>query len=362
MGLSIEKKVGGFFLIALFSLGVFIELVEDWNPFIGQRDYFTYFSSAVGIKLGDPVRIAGVEVGKVKSIAIEDSKVRIDFYVLDGNVIKTDSYAEIRQTNLLGGQFLGLTFGSADAQPLPSDSEIPSLEKSNIDQLISNFDRNQERVLGTLGDILEKSEGPIVEAAQRIENIVAKIDEGEGMLGKLVNDAALYDDLQNTVASLNQVLRRIENGEGTLGRLVNDSALYEETTATMANLRILSNSLREGEGTLGKLFTDDALYVDASDALAELRAITQKINAGEGTLGKLVNEDSLYIEGEKTLANLSSITTKINEGQGTLGKLVNEDDLYRDTQSAVKKVEKAVDAMGDSGPISVLGTAVGTLF
>lgn len=362
MGLSIEKKVGGFFLIALFTLGVFIELVEDWNPFIEQREYFTYFSSAVGIKLGDPVRIAGVEVGKVTSIGIEDSKVRIDFYVLDGNIVKTDSYAEIRQTNLLGGQFLGVTFGSADAEPLPYGSEISSLEKTNIDQLISNFDRNQERVFGTLGDILEKSEAPIVESAQRIESIVAKIDAGEGMLGRLVNDAALYEDLQFTVASLNQLLRRIESGEGTLGRLVSDPALYEETTATMANLRILTDSLRGGEGTLGKLFTDDALYADASDTLAELRGITRKINDGQGTLGKLVNEDSLYIEGEKTFANLSSITAKINEGQGTLGKLVNEDDLYRDTQSAVKKVEKAVDSMGDSGPISVLGTAVGTLF
>ena len=362
MALTTEKKVGIFFLVALFALGVIIELVEDWNPFAIEKDYRTYFVSAVGIKLGDPVRIAGVEVGKVRSISIEDSKVRIDFFVTGDTVLKTDSIAEIRQTNLLGGQFLGVTFGSVAAKELPPDSVVPSLEKTDIDQLISSFDRNQERVLGTLGDILEKSEGPMVDAVSRIDNIVAKIDQGEGMLGRLVNDAALYDDLQVTVASLKTLLARVEQGEGTLGRLVTDPSLYDETKATMANLHQLSESLKNGEGTLGRLMTEDKLYSDAAEALSSLREITVKVNEGSGTLGKLVNEDSLYIEGEKTLANLNSITSKINEGQGTLGKLVNEDDLYRNAQSTLKKVEKAVDGISDTGPISVLGTAAGTLF
>ena len=97
-------------------------------------------------------------------------------------------------------------------------------------------------------------------------------------------------------------------------------------------------------------------------ALSSLREITAKVNEGSGTLGKLLNDDSLYVESEKTLTNLSSITEKINEGQGTLGKLVNKDDLYRDAQSTLKKVEKAVDGISDTGPISVLGTAAGTLF
>ncbi|MCL2761216.1 MAG: MCE family protein, partial [Desulfuromonadales bacterium] len=53
---------------------------------------------------------------------------------------------------------------------------------------------------------------------------------------------------------------------------------------------------------------------------------------------------------------------KINTGQGTLGKLVNEDNLYRDTTAAMKKVEKAAESLSDSGPISVIGSIVGTLF
>ncbi|NIQ12751.1 MAG: MCE family protein, partial [Gammaproteobacteria bacterium] len=51
-----------------------------------------------------------------------------------------------------------------------------------------------------------------------------------------------------------------------------------------------------------------------------------------------------------------------DEGQGTLGRLVNEDDLYRDAKTTLHKVEKSVDGISDTGPLSALGVVLGTLF
>ena len=70
MAVSTEQKVGLFFLATLILLAVMIELVEDWRPFEDQYQYVSYFNYAVGLKVGDPVRIAGVDVGKVKKISI----------------------------------------------------------------------------------------------------------------------------------------------------------------------------------------------------------------------------------------------------------------------------------------------------
>src|SRR5512139_3175946 len=119
MAVSTEQKVGLFFLVSLIVLGVLIELVEEWRPFEKQYAYRTYFRSAVGLKIGDPVRVAGDDAGKVRNIGLEDSRVRVDFYVNDANVVREDSLAEIRQTNLLGGVFLGLDFGSLERPVLP---------------------------------------------------------------------------------------------------------------------------------------------------------------------------------------------------------------------------------------------------
>jgi phospholipid/cholesterol/gamma-HCH transport system substrate-binding protein len=314
------------------------------------------------LRNGDPVRLAGVEVGKIRDIRIDDGRILIDFYVEEGTTLREDSVAAIRQTNLLGGQVLGLDVGSPTNEVLPPGSVVQTQEGTNIDELVNNLDRNQERVLGVLGDILEETRGPFVDAMTRVDEIVQRIDEGEGTLGQMVNDPRLYHDLQGAAANLNAVLHRIENGEGSLGRLMTDDALYTDASKMIANLREVTDRVREGEGTMGRLLTDDGLYNNASDALAGVRDIAAKANAGTGTLGKLVNDEALYTEAHGALARINSIAAKIDDGQGTMGRLVNEDDLYRDARTTLNKVEKTVDGMADTGPLSALGVVLGTLF
>ena len=362
MTLSTEQKVGIFFLVALVALAVMIELVEDWHPFETQIDYHTHFHSAVGIKAGDPVRLAGVEVGKIRRISLEADKVRVDFYVVAGTDIREDSLASIRQMNLLGGQFLGLQFGSPQSPPLPAGAEIPSREGANIDQLITHLDENQERVFGTLGTMLEETRTSFVDAVARLESIATKVDKGEGSLGRLVNDPHLYEELTAAVTNIKEVSARLETGKGSLGKLLNDPALYDHVSQVAANLQDISQRLKAGEGSLGKLLTEDRFYNDASDALANIRDISGKVNRGEGSLGRLVNDDQLYQNTQQTMSRLASIAAKIDEGSGTLGHLVNDDDLYRDAKATLNKVEKAADGLNDSGTVSALGTVVGTLF
>lgn len=362
MALSTEKKVGLFFLLTIVALAVMIELVQDWRPFETRNEFKAYFKAAVGINEGDPVRLAGVEVGKIMTVGIEDNLVRIDFYVVDGTRIKEDSVAMIRQTNLLGGQFLGLDFGSEQSKVLPPGSAVQTREGANVDQLIANLDRNQERVLGSLGDMLEESRGPFVEAMTQIDSITRKIDQGEGTLGRIVNDPALYDEVQSAAANLQAILARIERGEGSLGRMLTDSTLYDNAAQSLANLNEISGRVKEGKGSIGRLLAEDDLYVNASDALANIRDVSAKANNGTGSLGKLVNDDALYEDSRAAMHRINSIATKIDDGKGTMGRLVNEDDLYRDAKTTLHKVEKAVDGLSDQGPISALGVVVGTLF
>src|SRR5690242_8738587 len=60
-----------------------------------QPTYYAQFADTGGIQSGDKVRIAGVDVGKVRSMTIEGDKVKIG-YSLDGTQIGTESRAAIR--------------------------------------------------------------------------------------------------------------------------------------------------------------------------------------------------------------------------------------------------------------------------
>ena len=333
MTLSTEQKVGLFFLFALIILAVIIELVEDWDPLRTQNAYHTFFTSSVGLKVGDPVRMAGVSVGKIDKISIDGLQVRVDFFVDEKTQIRTDSIARVRQMNLLGGQFLGLGFGTASMPVLPPDSTILSAEGTNIDQLITNLNKNQEELFGNMN------------------SIVSKIDKGEGLVGMLLTDTNLSKDIKAAVAALTRITTKLS-----------DSDAVTDLVETIDNLNVITAKLRNGEGTIGRLLTEEELYENVNNAFADLSAVAKKIRDGEGLLGKILTEDQAYDDLQRTLANLRSITDKIESGQGTIGKLVNDPDLYHDAKTTLNKLEKAADGLNDSGAVSALGTVAGTLF
>ena len=86
------------------------------------------------------------------------------------------------------------------------------------------------------------------------------------------------------------------------------------------------------------------------------------MNAGEGTLGKLVKDDRLYAETTEMMTNLKEISQKINQGQGTVGKLINDPEFYKNARLTLQKLDQATESLEDSGPLSVLGMAIGKLF
>jgi len=356
MAMSVEKKVGMFFVFGLIILGVLLEVGEKWNPFEKNVPYKTYLTSITGLKVGDPVRLAGVDVGKITSIIILNDKIEIDFEVKPGTRIKTDTVAGLRLTNLLGGQFLGLSFGSPNAPLLPAGSVVTGKDVANIDiivdnlsdvvkdakSFVNNLNKNQEEVLKKISGILDENRGNLRESISNFNSITAKIDRGEGSLALLLNDKKLFNDASSAVESFKSVAGKIERGDGTLGKLVNDETLYRDASSLVADMRTGVADLNAG--------------------MKDVKEITAKINRGEGTFGKLVHDDVLYNDLRDASKNVKEITQKINSGQGTIGKLVNEDQLYRDTTATLKKAERAMEGLGDTGPISVLGSIIGTLF
>jgi len=356
MAHSTERKVGLFFVLSLILLGVMLEIGEKWNPFDKKTPYKTYLTSVTGLKVGDPVRLAGVNVGKINTIKVLDSNVEIAFEVAPDTKIKTDTVASLRLTNLLGGQFLSLSFGSPAAPALAAGSTVQGKDSANIDVivdtvsdavkdakvLISSLNKNQNEVMKKISNILDDNRANLADSIANFKSITAKIDSGEGSLALLLNDKKLYSTLSSAGENINSLTAKIDKGEGTLGKLVNDPTLYND-------LKVVIGDVKKGADNMNAGFK-------------EIRDIAEKINRGEGTLGKLVKDEAVYTDIKETSRNLNEITRKINSGEGTLGKLINEDKLYRDTTATMKKVEKAAEGIGDTGPISVLGSIVGTLF
>jgi phospholipid/cholesterol/gamma-HCH transport system substrate-binding protein len=76
----------------------------------------------------------------------------------------------------------------------------------------------------------------------------------------------------------------------------------------------------------------------------------------------LLYDDATANSIKVTANNLRDLSTKLNGGQGTLGKLMSDDTLYLDAQATLKKADRAIDSLGDSGPITAVGAVAGKLF
>ena len=321
-----EALVGIFFIVGLVILLAVFEFIGE-IPFL-TRGYSlrSYFKSVGELREGNPVKLQGVEVGKVSKIKIVDGKIEVKMELKEEAPVKKDSVATIRLTSLLGTSYVYLTFGSPESPIAPPGSILPSEEPADINEILAKVESSVSSIEAMFGAFGENKER-ISSLLDNLDSVLAGAAKGEGTIGKLLKDDSLYNEVKETFASMNEMAVSINQGEGTLGKLLKDESLYNETKKTVANLGQLS----------------------------------EKLTNAKGTFGKLLNDETLYDETTEAATNLNSILKKVNKGEGTLGKLVSDDTLYFDAKNAVKKVEKGVDTQEDLAPLSTLGAAFGIL-
>ena len=371
MAMSREVRVGLFLVVAFLILIALFELVGKETIFARTVEYRTSFKSIPGLKLGDPVRLAGVDVGTVRDIRVVGARVEVAVRVKPGTPVKTDSIATIKLTSLLGTNFVDLTFGSPTAQIAPDGSLLQSSEPPDLNTLLARLNDaagDIQTLARQVNEGLGKSIEPISSAFQTMDKIAKKIEKGEGTLGRLIADDSLYREIRGMAANLNQVSDQIAKGQGTLGKLLTDDALYKDMRSLTADLRGSTGSLsrmmkdiESGKGTLGKLVKDDTLYNETREALTGIRNMSKKIADGQGTLGKLVNDEALYNDMRGAVASLNGVMKKVERGEGTLGKLVNDESLYFTAKDSLKKMGKAADQLQEQGPLSVIGLGIQAL-
>ncbi len=295
--LLLEMLVGAFMFVVLLSLAFFTIILSRENYLAKTYPMEVVFEDVMGLRDGDNVVIRGMTVGKVKTLALGDDGVHVTATLQRPLRLKEDYSIRVISTSVLGGRYLQVDEGRAGAV-LPAAAPLRGETPRDFMLLAADV----------VADFRE---------------ITAKVRAGEGTLGKLVTDEALYNDARDLMGQLKQAA-----GEG---------GLLAKLDGAAGNLEGITAKVRAGEGTLGKLVTDEALYNDVRDLVGQLKQA-----AGEG--GLLAKLDG-------AAGNLESIAAKINRGEGTLGKLVNEDGLYTETMATLGDARKTLDDIRETSPL-----------
>ena len=106
---SLETKLGMFVILAVFAAWAIIETLGSADFFRHGYHVSALFDSAQDLKVGDRVKMAGVEIGRVEKIALADEKVSVQMKLRSDVVVKTDSKAIIKFTGLMGQNFVNIS-------------------------------------------------------------------------------------------------------------------------------------------------------------------------------------------------------------------------------------------------------------
>jgi phospholipid/cholesterol/gamma-HCH transport system substrate-binding protein len=135
-----EVVVGVFVLAGLICLGYLAIRLGKLELF-GTQGYVLYadFVSVAGIKLGDPIEIAGVRIGKVEGIALADDKARLTLRVGEGVKLQEDVIASVRARGLIGDKFVLVTTGASEKIIAPGGKIRETDSPPDIPDLIGKF-------------------------------------------------------------------------------------------------------------------------------------------------------------------------------------------------------------------------------
>lgn len=355
-------------LAALAILGFLIlNATGEFNPFEEKLTLKARFVNADGLREGAEVQLAGVNIGKVTEVRFlapdspEESNIEAVMSVdavIDAEPtnerIRTNSTAQLVATSVLGNdKMINITPGTTEGAPVNELHVLDSSAAISINQLTQ-----------TGNDLLQQ----INKLAIPTNEILNKANQGEGTLGNLINDEALYRNLSESIEETKLLIDRIRSGQGTAGKFVNDPELYNNLNKSVANLEAIAADLREGKGTAGKFLTDDAIYEDSKQMIGELRtvlkdvgpslkrldqisadlgSITKDLNEGRGTAGKFLKDEQLYADARQAITSLNSMTSKLDNvlgdaqgGKGTFGKLLTDETLYNNLNQTMSNVNQ----------------------
>ncbi len=372
---ALKFRVGIFVIVAVLAfLGTIYALGARARLFETRYTIHADFVQVGGLAEGATVRLAGVQIGRVKDIALPSDpggKVRVSMSVARqyANRIRKNSVARIATQGLLGDKIVELTMGTADAPPVQAGEAVATREPFELSDAISQSAETVRGIAG-LADALRKTAETLnqsgliedasatVKAARgltdRFARITDQIEKGRGWAHALLyEEPAALRRLNDTLASTQTLLDRIERGEGAAGVFTSaeSTEAAKRLVSLMDRLGRLGEPGRTDDGLLTALLFDPkyrAVLDELRETAHNLRTVSDRVVGGRGTLGSLVKDEgddgSLRLairDLQAALANLKEITAKINEGEGTLGALVADPTVYEKLVSILEGAQRS---------------------
>lgn len=285
--------IGVIFLVVMAVL-LLLSFNLDKLPFTSGTGYSAAFARADGLRKGDRVMVGGVAVGKVTSVGLEGTHVRVGFSITNGDVhLGRDTTASIQIATLLGNKYVAID--PRGPGRWPSSRELPLSHTQNVfdvepalQGLASTTGQIDVKQLATALDTMARTfkDSPqsirsMLTGLSRLSTTIASRDQ---QLGELLDHA---DTLTGVLAQRRQDFTRIFGSGDQLLRLLRrrQAVVASLLTNTSALSRQLSGLVHDNQASLGP-------------ALAHLHDVLAVLNSHQSNLDQIIKELYVFVRGE----------------------------------------------------------------
>ena len=257
-----DKIVGIFSLAALGGLiALILSIGAANNWFAKKNNYYTFFDSGSGISMGMDLTYKGFSIGKVDSITLEGSMVRVDYYVLGeyAEYVKENSLVELNVSPIgLGSSFV--FYPGSSALLLESGREIFRIDSEAGKRIIAENKISIQHQDDSIAALMNKVSF-LLDNVNRLLGSVNDALDGSGAKSTPVKQ--IVSDVSAAIADLDSVLKVLASPEGAVPKLLGPQ-IAGDITEVLDNLSSLS-------GSADKLVANAVPEID--DALNELNVV-----------------------------------------------------------------------------------------
>ena len=286
--------------LTIFTLGVYF-IGNKQNLFGDSIMLSSVFKNVNGLQLGNNVRYSGVNVGTVKNIKfLNDTAICVDMLIdrESGNLIKHSSLATINSDGLVGSMVLNILPNSeVSSRTIKEGDTLESLSQVATADMLNTLNQTNENAALLTADLLK---------------ITNSINAGEGVLGDLLKNETLAQNIQESAANLNETTNSAREGLNKLNRILN-AVDYENSVAGL----LLSDSTAQKSfsSIIEDLKTTSSQIKEIS---ADLGEFSNSLNSEKGALNYVVKDTSFVNHLDKSMQNIEEATFRFNQNMEAL--------------------------------------------
>ncbi len=259
----------------------------------------TFFQNVNGLQKGNNIWFSGVKVGTIENVAlIGNGKVEVDMNIGEKSVpyIHKNAKAKLSSDGLIGNKIIEIYGGTSQAPVISSGDVLNNEELLSTDQMMSTLSKNNDNLLAI---------------TDNLKIISSKMAEGQGSVGKLLNDETFADELTKTIVTLKNASVNLQqlsanvshytarlNDSGTLANdLVSDTVIFSKLRSTVSQLQQVADK--------------------SNDVISSLQGAANTVNQGlknpNTPAGMFLGDEKTASGLKATMQNLQSASVKLND-------------------------------------------------